>query len=280
MDSHHLCPRCGYSSAHTSDFKKHLNKKKLCNPKISDIDLKDIIEKYNKKKDGKYQCEHCKKTFVSTSGLYYHKNVCKNAELNTLNARVLSLELENEKIKEHNIHQNIINNNNNNNTYNIQINNRLGPLPFGQENMEPLDKKTIGDLFLYLRIPELLQTLHCNPQYPENHNIRIKSVKRKAIEIFRGDKWDIVSYVNGLNEYLLRGQQIFKEYYDKNKDAVKEEMTKDELEQIKKTMEDIENLEINVLKKFHNDLAFMLETMRDSPNKINGNSINNIICNI
>jgi uncharacterized C2H2 Zn-finger protein len=260
----HECPRCGYGCSLKADFKKHLNKKKLCKPTIADVSLDDIKEKYNKQKDPTHTCEYCNKGFTSKSGYHYHLISC--SQQNSL--CVLKAEMETRiQNLEKAINDKITTNKSNTytNNINIQVNNNIQLREFGKENMSALDVQLIGDLFLNLNIPELLQTLHCNPAYPENHNIRIKSVKRKAIEIFRGNKWDIVSYVNGLNEYILQGQKIFRDYYNKHKDTVKDEMTKEELENIKDTMIRIENLESKVLKTFHNDLALMLESLRTIP---------------
>jgi hypothetical protein len=39
------------------------------------------------------------------------------------------------------------------------------------------------------------------------------------MEIFRNNKWDIVTFTNGLTELLLQGHKIFKDYYKKNDKA-------------------------------------------------------------
>lgn len=254
------CPRCGYATNLKADFKKHINKKYICSPINNDVSLDDLKEIMNKKKDINYTCISCNKGFSSKSGYYYHTIAClQEKKMDELKEKM------DERLK--NLEDSVINSQSlsGNNTINIQINNnnqRSILRPFGQENMEPLDTKTIGDLFLYLRIPELLQTLHCNPDYPENHNIRIKSVKRRAIEIFRGNKWDIVSHVNGLNEYILQGQKIFQNYYNKHKETIKDEMTPEELEEIKKKLKAIEDRDTGTLKNFYNDLALSIESLR------------------
>ena len=85
---------------------------------------------------------------------------------------------------------------------------------FGFENMDALPVSLVRDLFMDLKFRDLLENLHCDPDYPENHNIRIKSIKRNVMEVYRNDKWDIVSFVNGLNELLLQGHRIFKHFYN------------------------------------------------------------------
>jgi uncharacterized C2H2 Zn-finger protein len=55
MEKNHTCPRCGYSCVTQSDFRKHLNRKKICSPTVADISLDNLKKKYerstNTKKD-------------------------------------------------------------------------------------------------------------------------------------------------------------------------------------------------------------------------------------
>lgn len=266
--STHDCERCGSQFNTRSSLIRHLKRLNECKPTLNNITAKDILKKIEKPKltEG-YQCECCKKFFNSSQGKYQHKKFCKGKKTkDDISSKIEELEkeifdLKNNNVKIHTVNNN--NNTNNNTVYNIQINNLK---PFGSENMGPLDESTIGDLFLNLDIPELLKILHCNPDYPENHNIRIKSIKRKAIEIYRGNKWDVVTFVNGLSEYLKQGRKIFFDYYKNNKNTVKDEMTSEELEDILKTLREIDSIEkevfSKVLKRYYNDLALMLESIR------------------
>lgn len=268
----HTCPRCGYNTKYKNDMKKHLMIDKICNTILSDDNLVDYKKKIFRVKDRQYCCEYCEKEFSSKLGWKKHEMKCK--ELTSEKGKIEDLEKKIHELENMftNMKSSVVNNNTNNNTINIQVNNNNVVTPplreFGKENMMALNKQLIGDLFLDLNIPDLLKALHCDPEFPENHNIRIKSVKRKAIEIYRGNKWDIVSYLKGLNEYILQGHQIFKEYYNKNKDTVKDEMTSQELTETLTKLKEIEELKADVVKVFYNDLALMLESLRTiDPNK-------------
>lgn len=264
------CQRCGHEFTTRASLVRHLKRQNTCQALLDTISAVEILKIVEKPKltDG-FQCEFCDKFFNSSQGKYQHKKFCKKKKKNDdISSRIeeLTKEINDLKKKSSKDKSSTTTNSQNincNNTYNIQINNLK---PFGSENMEPLDIPTIGDLFLNLDIPELLKILHCNPNYPENHNIRIKSVKRKAIEIYRGNKWDIVTYVNGLSEYLKQGRTIFFDYYKNNKNTVKDEMTSNELEDILKTLREIDSIEKEVfnkvLKRYYNDLALMLESIR------------------
>ena len=43
----YFCPRCNYSTTHKYSFKNHLEKKKVCKPLLSDIDIITIKNEYN-----------------------------------------------------------------------------------------------------------------------------------------------------------------------------------------------------------------------------------------
>ena len=43
----YYCDRCGYSTNHRSVFKKHLNRKNICKPHLSNADIATIKERYN-----------------------------------------------------------------------------------------------------------------------------------------------------------------------------------------------------------------------------------------
>lgn len=251
---YYTCPRCGYKTVYKNDMRKHLNIDTICKPKVSENNLVEYKRKVFQIKNKPYCCEICDKTFASKLG--WQKHISKCTEEKNDKQRLTNLEKEIQVLK------NIISGDSQSAT-NINIENNSTTLrPFGQENMEPLSTDLIGDLFLTLNIPELLNILHCNPAYPENHNIRIKSIKRQVIEIFRGNKWDTVTYLRGLNEFAQQAMKIFQTYYDNNANTIKEKKSTDELEDILKTMRQISNMHPDAQKRFHKDLATVLESLR------------------
>ena len=103
----YTCLRCGYTIHIKTIFIKHLNRKFLCKPKLKDICIKDIYNKYfkndNNSKDSKRlqktpkrlqktpldsnrlqkdskrlrKCEHCDRTFTRGNNLTRHYTRCK-----------------------------------------------------------------------------------------------------------------------------------------------------------------------------------------------------------
>jgi len=268
-----VCKRCGYSSEHKSNLKRHLLKKIHCEPIIEDSSIELLISEFDKKYNNKtYNCELCGKKFNSRSNKCKHKDTCKTQKMNIINelqSKIIALSDEVKTLK-------IISTNNITNNNNTQINNITTNInavtkirDFGRENMDALPESLISSLFLELRFRELLANLHCDPNYPENQNIRIKSIKRNTIEIFRNNKWDIVNFTNGLNELLLQGHKIFKEYYKNDKERIlREDMTDDELKEILYQLNNIEKLNKNEIKPLIEDIKLMLEEYRSNGSAI------------
>jgi hypothetical protein len=109
-----------------------------------------------------------------------------------------------------------------------------------------------------LRFRELLANLHCDPNYPENQNVRIKSIKRntmKYLGIING-----MTFYEWFNELLLQGHKIFKEYYKNDKARILEEdMSEDELREILCQLDKIEKLNKTEIKPLIEDIQMMLE---------------------
>lgn len=266
------CERCGYETSLRANYRMHLERKTLCSATYSDISFDEMREKLNCRKHNGYKCDYCDKTFRTSQLKFQHKRRCQY--INSANDdRIAVFEKELQDLKHSmgsTIHSNNTTNTNchNNTTNNIQNNVSINVTlrSFGSENMDALPEDLIGNQFIFFKFKDLLENLHCDPNYPENHNIRIKSVKRGVLEIYRGDdKWDLVSFVNGLNELLLQGHKIFDEYYQKNKEKIlDEDMTEEDLEALLKQLEKIEQLNENDVKPLRKELQLMLEGHRNA----------------
>ena len=161
-----------------------------------------------------------------------------------------------------------INNTTNNTQNNININ--IPKLKnFGWENMDAIPESLISSLFMNLRFKELLANLHCDPNFPENQNIRIKSVKRNTMEIYRNNKWDIVTFTKGLTDLLLQGHKIFTDYCNKDKKRILEEdMDEQDLREILSQLQKIQDLNKSEIKPLIEDLQMMLEEYRENGHAI------------
>ena len=69
------CDRCGGTFCKLDNLRRHLKKKKICEPILKDIPVAELIEKYKVRK-GCYKCENCGKEYKHRSGLSRHKKKC------------------------------------------------------------------------------------------------------------------------------------------------------------------------------------------------------------
>lgn len=122
---------------------------------------------------------------------------------------------------------------------------------FGNENLMYITDNYLKSLISipYNAIPKLVKDIHCNPEHPENQNIKKTNKKDKYIEIFNDGKWtykdknkvldDIVDTTLSLLENSLDMSidskhidrfEVFKQnYYDKNKDVKNTSINETEL---------------------------------------------------
>ena len=263
-----ICKRCGYESEHKSNLKRHLMKKNACDPLIENISIENLLSDFDKKYNLiTYDCNLCGKKFNSRSNKSKHKESCKyqnNEAIIQLQNQITSLSNEVKILKD-----NSPTVTNNNNTQ-ININNNGVKLrDFGRENMDAVPNSLMSYLFMELRFRDLLSQLHCDPNFPENQNIRIRSVKRNTMEIFRNNKWDIVSFSKGLQELLLHGHKIFKEFYTNDKKRILEEdMDESDLREILSQLQKIADLNKNEIKPLIDDLQMMLEEFKSTGSAI------------
>lgn len=94
----YTCERCGYNTIYLGDFRKHLNRKNICESKFSSVSTKELLQKI--KKITKFKCDNCKKYFSCSSSLSRHKQKCTlhNFQIENLLERIKILEIEQKKI--------------------------------------------------------------------------------------------------------------------------------------------------------------------------------------
>ena len=273
----YTCKRCGYESKYKHCLQNHLKRKVICKFTSEDISVEILLDELIDNKDESvktYDCEYCGKKFNKCSNKSRHKNICKKKPkdtetiVNELSEQVKKLQSKIDELQIPNTSHNITNNTNNTQINNVSING-VKLKDFGRENMDAVPNSLMSYLFMELRFRDLLSQLHCDPNFPENQNIRIRSVKRNTMEIFRNNKWDIVSFSKGLQELLLQGHRIFKDFYKNDKERILEEdMDESDLREILSQLQKIEDLNKTEIKPLIEDLQMMLEEF-----KITGSAI-------
>lgn len=151
-------------------------------------------------------CEYCNKIFLRKDSLTRHlKKFCKYKKQNDnkdliIEKLVEEISILKELLKKDNLVQNMTNNNTNNNTNshnktinNIQNNVQLNISGFGKEDLEKLDIREAMNIYLKSTgsniIPNMLNYINLNKNYPENHNICMTDISREIVKIHNGKKY-------------------------------------------------------------------------------------------
>lgn len=274
------CKRCGYECTHKCHLLRHLNRKISCSPSVQNIQVADLIKELTHVSKS-YVCKYCQNNYASPQSRYMHQKRCKaissksasnsSVSLND-NASLLTvveyLIEDNKKLHEMieklqqpststvtttNINKGTIINNN----VNVHLRD------FGTENMNALPYHLIADCFMRLKHRDLLENLHFDPDFPENHNVRIKSVKRKVMEIYKNSKWNVVTMDDGIMELIHRANQILFKYGHDNKDDIlkDEDLTEEEYIDVMQQLENIKyKINSAISKNVQVDLQNMLES--------------------
>ena len=236
------CERCGHNFGLKANLVTHLKKKNACVPldDTRDIDRSFLLEKLAPKPPvitGKaFHCKYCQRVFNHNSNRCAHQKLCKEKEkkrgnedgantdvkkieeirqeLDRTNTLVSSLMKEIEILKRSNkeCSTNIGTQNITNYTQNIIVN------PFGKENTSYITDAEIKDNIMKLRegIPGIIKSIHFNPAYPENRNIKLLSHKQNILTCFDGKQWIPCDRSNTLDRLVNKGHKVLYGYFLKN----------------------------------------------------------------
>ena len=132
-----------------------------------------------------YRCPSCNRCFTTSSGLNYHRdhNVCSNALVRTNNTNDdLCNITNNNTITDNSTNHNTINNNN---TFNINVNFAQGKRNFGEERVDYLTPEFIRECLQDFTqgLGKMVKEVYFNPEYPENHTVRVHSTKQKLMKV-------------------------------------------------------------------------------------------------
>jgi len=228
-----LCKRCGYSTTLLSTLKRHLQRKKHCNPVVEDIETSILYNKCFEKDVKPYKCEYCDKSYTHISSTSYHKKTCvKKIEIELLQQQQLIIDQQKqiESLKAV-LPANTINNTNNANTntntnsHNTITNNNITINAFGKENIEYLKNNPNYKQIMMKCMAEkeqgvmkLLEYIYFNPDHPENQNVKKSIKKDNFIKLYDGKKWNLSFVDKGLSTILLKIESEFVAFLEKMED--------------------------------------------------------------
>ncbi len=217
-----ICERCNDKFTCKRNLIGHLSRQKDCTPSNENaLSRQELLTKITTKiiNDINFPCKYCNEKFNKKSTMYKHASKCKaktteqqnKSKLTDNDITLLKEQLKKEILEEiRNNPQTVINNNTTNNiTINANINN------FGQESTQHLTEDFLSYCLLNPKkgMSKLIENIHYNPDIPENHNIRCKSLKQNTFEKYIDSEWRICDASNTLDELIKKGYRILNTHY-------------------------------------------------------------------
>lgn len=233
------CKRCGHIANKKGDLLKHLQRKHPCEPSKENIPCSVLITELTHKdyNDKTYDCRKCGKKFNACSNRHRHEKICtvvpitQAEEFKRLKEQLLQ-EIEAMKLEIKNTKASSVVNNNTNNTNNginiINVNTTTPLRNFGSENMNAVPLNLIREAFMNLEFAAVFENLHCDPDYPENHNVRIKSTKQQKLQLYQDDRWKTHNYDDGFRHLISQIHSLFTDFAHKHPNLIEEDMDEDD----------------------------------------------------
>lgn len=239
-----VCERCGYTSTMKGHLKRHLMNKTPCSTIHSQQSREQLIHQLERPRKGTcVVCEWCDKS-ISKVNLARHKTICnarpddntKRDQGASSSSSMTQMEalIDYEKLKStmKEILQDILKSNNgtiNNTVININSNsnnttntvntvntvNNVSLNNFGNENLSYLTHDFLSYCLMNPKkgMASLIENIHYNKDYPENHNVRCKSLKQNVFEKYINSEWRICDTSNTLDELIRKGYRILNAHY-------------------------------------------------------------------
>jgi len=159
---------------------------------------------YCKKVECATDCEKCHKHFNCYSNLAKHRKICKAAttalEQQSAISQTINIHIEN-------FHQNngVVTNN-----VNIQLND------FGKERLDHIDPAFIEKCLKSLSgdgIPNMVKKIYCDPNVPENHNVKICNENKEFMSVREDNEWTFKDKHDTLDKVILNAWRPVYEHY-------------------------------------------------------------------
>jgi hypothetical protein len=206
------CSGCNYVSDTKKSVERHINGK---GSKCKDAEINEIEADIN--------CEYCNKTFATRPSMKRHYKTCK--------IKKASMEEEIEKMKKKLAETEVKlavaeakASTTNNITNNIQTQNNIiiQITPYNDPNMDGVEryyKDAIKKLFM--SVPTIIEKIHFNDEFPENHNICITNWRSKMAKVFNGREWKTMDEDRLINELVDTYERLLEDWAEEKPERMK-----------------------------------------------------------
>lgn len=217
------CERCGYQTDNRSNFHKHIKRKIVCAPVLSDKPIELICSEYLPSDlEKSFKCPTCTKSFATRSGVAYHRARCENTSMSVMEDRINALEKELAELKLHQTDagQNSLSCSGDNNTNNVatnMLNFHVHVNDYGKENKDYITFEFAKKCFEmgWYGILDMMDKLFFNDEHPENFNVRLASLKNCIAEVMKNQQWEPASLSHTIDSMIHKsGSEIIERVGD------------------------------------------------------------------
>lgn len=171
-----------------------------------------------------FECHICHEIFSSYASKSKHVKLCK-----CKHTPFIDNHEESEVDEEHssstkgcatiNINQTATTINNTNFTISVNLNN------FGEESLDHITAEMLTKFAKEINygLAKLIDTIHFNPNVPQNHNIRLENVKGQLVAVYQNNEWTIRDMNDTVKCMINKGCKLLTNHYNTSRELQKED---------------------------------------------------------
>ncbi len=164
-----------------------------------------------------FQCNKCDKILASRYSKSHHVKICKGPEKPQEQAieAAASTSTVTTGQNSNNIINSTVNTTNNTTNNNVTMNVTINNL--GQEKMDHITPDMLTRCLRQLHgvgVANLIESIHFDPNVPENHNIQVDSFKGQTLMVYENNEWKIKDANAVISVLISAGCDILFNHYD------------------------------------------------------------------
>jgi len=204
------CPRCEFSCTMKSTMKNHIQRKNPCKSVKFDINISEYEELILNREFSMIKCILCDEIFNNKDIYNDHKLDCDKKILE----KIKKIEEENNSLKNQLTTKQSFGNTTHNTT-NINFNFNL--TSYNDPNLDGVEKYYLSAIKkMFMSIPYIIEQIHFNSDFPENHNICIKNFRTKLAKVFNGREWKTMNEDQLIDELIDTYERLLEDWAEDN----------------------------------------------------------------